>query len=99
MFLDYRIWLVTYGNDIRTIIEKIIIIFYQSRIQKGQITVQEKYSGVKSQYDTATTLHVATRLIENSPTDRKGELSFTSGLGFRFVSNEEQLTYSNPNQR
>ena len=98
MFLDYRIWLATYGNDIRTIIEKIIIIFYQSRIQKPDNGSRKVFRS-KSQYDTATTLHVATRLIENSPTDRKGELSFTSGLGFRFVSNEEQLTYSNPNQR
>ena len=99
MFLGYRIWLVTYGNDIRTINRENYYNILPVKNPKGRDNGSRKVFRSKSQYDTATTLHVATRLIENSPTDRKGELSFTSGLGFRFVSNEEQLTYSNPNQR
>ena len=48
-----------------------------------------KFLFAGTQKDDSTKLHVVTYFIENSPMDRKGELSFTCGLWFRYVSNED----------
>ena len=86
MFLDYRVWLLIYGNGVRIGIVKTISL---TKNPKESNHGSRKIFRSGLSYGTATKLHVVTYFIENSPMDRKGELSFSCGLWFRYVSNED----------
>ena len=86
MFLDYRVWLLMYGNGVRIGIAKTISL---TKNPKESNHGSRKIFRSGFSYGTATKLRVVTYFIENSPMDRKDGLSFTCGLWFRYVSNED----------